>query len=149
MRCSYVVNATMIPGRVMETERLKLICSVILEDTNKIKENLWKSCVWTRNGDGAKCFQKAIKPFITTKESCDTSLTDVEVGSQMPLECVISIPSASLSHRGSWTCRLKKCKDIEDGGCSSDEPSSCMAEASINVKVFATFLEVKNKIYSE
>ena len=149
MRCSYAVSATMIPGRVMETERFKLNCSVITEDTDKIKEHLWKSCVWTRNSDGAKCSQIAIKPFVTTKESCDTSLVDVELGSSKPLECAISITSASVSDRGNWTCKLKKCKDIEDGGCSSEESSACMAEANVKVKVFIKLLEDRCIPYTE
>jgi hypothetical protein len=144
MRCSYDVNATMIPGRVMETEKFKLNCFVITNNSTKVQENLWKYCVWTRNNDGAKCSQKVVKAFgETIEDACDTSMkaAGVEVDSGKPLECKLVVPSASLADRGNWTCMLKKCKDLKDGGCSAAEPSECMAEASVFVKVFIIFLE--------
>ena len=132
----------------MQTERFKLSCSVITKDTDEKKELFWRLCAWTRNHDGAKCSLKATKAFMApTKESCDTSMTGVEVVSSNPLECAILIPSGRLSDRGSWTCRLTKCKDKEEGGCSSEELSTCMAESSVNVTVFITFLEAKHIDY--
>ena len=139
----------MIPGGVMETERFKLSCSVLPENTTQIQENLWKLCVWIRNQDGAKCSFKSTEDFMVTKESCDTTITGVEVATSIQLECAISIPSARLSDRGSWTCMLTKCKDKEDGGCSSKSPSECLAESSVNVTVFILFLEAKNINYTE
>jgi hypothetical protein len=141
----------MIPGRVMETERFKLNCIVILKDSNKVKENLWKSCVWTRNNDGATCSKKAVNDFETIEVGCDTSMkaAGVEVDSAKPFECKLVIPSASLLDRGNWTCMLRKCKDLKDGGCSAEEPSECKAKASVFVKVFIIFLEAKHINYTE
>ena len=143
MRCSYAVNATMIPGRVMETERFKLNCIAIPKYSSKVTENFWKSCVWTRNNDAATCSQKAVKGFETIEDGCDTSMkaAGVEVDSEKPFECKLVVSSASLLDRGNWTCMLRKCKDLKDGGCSSEAPSECMAEASVFVKVFTIFLE--------
>jgi hypothetical protein len=133
----------MIPGRVMETERFELSCIIIPKDSSKEEVNLWKSCDWTRNNDGAKCSQKAVTAFKTIIDDCDTSMINagVEVDSAKSLECKLVIPSASLADRGNWTCMLKKCKDLKDGGCSAEESSECMAEASVFVKVFIIFFE--------
>ena len=127
----------------METEMFELNCGVIIDDREKQEDNLWKRCVWTRNKDGASCIQKAIDDFETRKDTCDTSMDAVVVGSgngRSRLNCSISIPSASLNDRGRWTCRLTKCKRKEDGGCAAKDPSACLGEASVYVKVFNTRL---------
>ena len=56
MRCSYNVNATMDPSRVMDTQEFKLDCSVILEDpTTNIHHLSRKTYKWHRNIDDATC----------------------------------------------------------------------------------------------
>ena len=57
MRCSYKLNATMFPGRVMEGENFHLNCIVDIEDSKPTEENAWKQCVWKRNYDKASCIQ--------------------------------------------------------------------------------------------
>ena len=143
MRCSYKLNATMFPGRVMEGENFHLNCIVDIEDLKPVKENAWKQCAWKRNYDKASCIQTATDAFQTMKEACASSMQAVEIHSgsvRNKIKCSILIPSATLRDRGSWTCSLKKCKDGKDGGCGANAASECMGEASVNVTVFMTLL---------
>ncbi len=144
MRCSYNLNATMIPGRVMETEKFELHCLVDVEDPTQIQEKAWKRCLWRRDNDGASCIQRATDAFKTKKEACATSMhaVETELGTtRSMIRCSISIPSATLDDGGSWTCRLDKCKDGKDGGCGANAASECWDEASVNVTVFFALLD--------
>ena len=144
MRCSYNLNATMSPGRVMETEKFDLNCIVDVKNSKQIEENAWKRCVWKRNYDGASCIQTATDAFNTKKEACATSMhaVDTESGTvRSIIKCSISIPYASLDDRGNWTCKLEKCKDEKHGGCGANAASECMGESSVNVNVFIALLD--------
>ena len=141
----------MYPDRVMEGEKFDLNCIVNVEDSKPIEENAWKRCVWKRNYDEASCTQTATDVSKTKKEACDSYMQaeKIQPGSvRNKIKCSISIPSASLHDRGSWTCSLEKCKDGKDGGCSANAASECMGEASVNVTVFITFLDNQSyKLY--
>ena len=83
------------------------------------------------------------KPFIkrtVKEENCHDSMK----ASLKRFECGITIPSASAIDSGSWTCKLRKCKDKnDDGGCSSKYASECDGEATINVKVLINLIKYK------
>ena len=144
IRCSYKLNATMFPDRVMEGEQFDLNCIVDVEDLKQIEENSWKRCVWTRNYDGASCIQTATDVFNAKKEACATSMNAVETESgsvRSMIKCSISVPFAHRDDRGRWTCRLEKCKDGKHGGCGANAASECMGEANVTVKVLIAILD--------
>ena len=125
----------------METETLVLACTAAFTKLNgerqsRDKDNLWKNCIWTRDSDGAACTQSANDALNIGIGQCDSSMKDVDFGSGNRQECKLIIPSIDLSHRGNWTCRIEKCKDISKGGCSSKGSSDCVGEATVHVMVW-------------
>ena len=144
------------PPRVMETEEFELHCSVILEDTTKIDELSWKTCEWHRSTDDATCTQVRkptdSDPSAIHKQKCHISMNAAEGKAGLvtsKVKCTISIRSASISDRGSWTCMLEKCQPKDQGGCKAEHPSRCSGESSVNVKVFITILQDNNRKYAE
>ena len=128
----------MIDERIMETESFRLIC--VVADDNEKDYNFWKTCEWTRNQDKTTCVQKAVNERTVHEENCHDSMK----ASLKRFECEITIPSASAIDSGSWTCKLRKCKDKnDDGGCSSKYASECDGEATINVKVLINLIKYK------
>ena len=120
----------------MATERLTLLCKI--EHDEALKENhdlFWKTCTWTRLSDGAECHLTALE-HKTNIESCDVSMGDVEHTITDRLECSITLPNILKIDDGAWKCKLTKCVDRKDGGCSSNITSTCYREIIVNATVY-------------
>ena len=133
----FVVNATD-PKRVMAShDQLRLSCYIDVEDEFKHNEELfWKLCEWI-NPKGEVCSQ-TITDDQRKKETCASSFGNVTIeqcGERNRLKCCLNIPTVEEKDKGRWKCKLHKCKDIENGGCSSKSPSICSDEILVYVAV--------------
>ena len=125
------------PKRVMASQSLRLSCNVDVEKELENDENIfWKLCEWTHPN------KEVCSQFITNnqrkKKRCKGVFENVTVedcGEKNRLKCCINLPLAQESDKGKWKCKLHKCKDVSEGGCSSELESDCTDEIIVNVTV--------------
>ena len=144
-QCKADVKATSPTKNFMEFQKIELSCEATFHNMNSSKgyvgeENLWKTCSWTRNSDKAACIIEADDKWTTHIKRCDSSIKTRDegvdiVGGDRRI-CKINIYRALPMDRGTWTCRMEKCKDLDEGGCSDKDSSSCQGESSVTVTVF-------------
>ena len=135
------MNATGPPKRLMASEELSLSCtaqfySIDGLEESKGKDNLWKTCIWTRNADGATCTIIAKDEWSSKIEQCDSSLGDVNIIGGDRMECRINIPWVKMKDLGNWTCRMEKCNQEEKGGCGHKDSGDCAEEDTFYVAVY-------------
>merc|ERR1712203_46659 len=127
----------------MASEELSLWCTAQFYDVDcknglhakKGKDNLWKTCIWNRNSDGATCTIEAKDEWTTTIEQCDSSLGQVNIIGGNRMECRINIPYVEMKDLGNWTCKMEKCNDEEKGGCGHKDSGDCSEEDAFYVAV--------------
>ena len=129
------VNATGPSSHIMETEKLSLSCSAQFYSNGKENKDLWKTCIWKRDSDGAACKIEAVDNMRLKQPDCDTSIEGVKVVSLSRYNCEIDIPKVKLKDNGMWTCSMEKCKDKSDGGCEAKDSGICEGEAKVHIKV--------------
>ena len=117
---------------------LRLSCKVEVEDDFMNNEELfWKICEWI-NPNKEVCSQSITNNGQRKKGNCHSSFGSVTVeqcGEMDRLKCCINLPTVQERDSGKWKCKLHKCKDIENGGCSSESPDSCANDIIVNVTV--------------
>ena len=122
----------------MASRSLKLSCNVDVEKELENDENIfWKLCEWTHPNKEV-CSQIITNNYQRKKKRCNGVFENVTVehcGEKNRLECCINLPFAQESDKGEWKCKLHKCKDVIEGGCSSELESDCTDEIIINVTV--------------
>ena len=126
-------------GSVMRTKSLNLTCKVKGDNTNKNK--LWNTCTWTRNSDNITCTYQSNSNGIISQTECHDLLKKTEFERGSNLECKMIIPAVEFSDNGNWTCRMKKCQNLDDAGC--EDQNNCVGEASVNIKVLNLFGLIK------
>ena len=137
------VNASGPPKRLMASQELSLWCTAQFYDVDcnnglqakKGKDNLWKTCIWKRNSDGATCTIEAKDEWTTKIEQCDSSLGQVNIIGGNRMECRINIPHVEMKDLGNWTCKMEKCNDEEKGGCGHKDSGDCSEEDTFFVAV--------------
>ena len=123
----------------MASEQLSLSCTAQFYSggikENDRKANLWKTCTWTRNSDGAVCKIKAEDDFSTDFEYCDKTLGEVNNLGGNRGECKINILKARIEDLGNWSCKIEKCRDERNGGCEHRLAGDCIGEDTVMVQV--------------
>ena len=141
------VNATGPSSHLMETEKLSLSCSAQFYSNGKENKDLWKTCIWKRDSDGAACKIVAENDIKTKDPECDTSIEDVKQIGGDRHKCSIEIPEVKLKDNGMWTCSMEKCKDKSDGGCEAKDSGICEGEAKVHIEVNYYFLKSNDQFY--
>ena len=126
---------------------ITLMCRVKTTGTTDLfgNEN-WKTCMWTRDSDNAKCLFEYVcirncglfgTPVFEVQSSCESSLNGLEYfGSDPAVEnhiCGVTVLSAGHEDSSTWTCKLEECKSM--GGCKSTLGNGNYAEATMKVTV--------------
>ena len=126
----------------MATRSVKLHCTAQFYSNhgsykNKGKENLWKTCIWTRY-DGATCTIVAKDNWSTDIVQCDSSLGIANLRGGNRWDCSIVIPSVKIKDGGNWTCKMEKC---HDQGCIHKDSGICFGEDTfyLQVKILMKF----------
>ena len=139
------VTATGSPNRLMETEKLGLVCAAQFYSENGSpkngdKENKWKTCIWRRNLDGAMCTIEYMDEYNFDKTQCDSSLGDVRIIGGKRSVCEIEIPEVTCRDLGNWTCTMEECKDRSMGGCKHKDSGNCKGESTVYVAVSSIWI---------
>ena len=124
----------------MATQSLNLSCtaqfySKIRNESYQGKANLWKSCAWKRERDGATCTIEAKDDLKFNEIECDKRLVGVKHSKTKRNECRIEIPNIKENDQGNWTCVIEKCNDQNLGGCEHKDSGSCTDKNTIFVRV--------------
>ena len=110
------------PRLLMATQSLNLSCTAQFYEKFSDKKlqgkaNLWKSCAWKRERDGATCTVEAKDNLTFNAIECDKRLVGVKHSKTKRNECRIEIPNIKQNDQGHWTCVIEKCKNQNLGGC--------------------------------
>ena len=122
----------------MASQQLKLSCNVDVEKELENDENIfWKLCEWTHPNKEV-CSQYITNGYQRKKKVCNGVFENATVeycGEENRLKCCLNLPLTQESDGGEWKCKLHKCLDVEDGGCSSGIERGCTDELIVNVTV--------------
>ena len=119
----------------METDRLSLSCVAQFYSNGKENDDLWKTCTWKRDSDGAACTIEGIDDKSSKVGQCDSSIQGVKIVGGDRYKCSIEIPEVKLKDNGIWTCSMEKCKEQSDGGCEAKDSGICEGEANVRIQV--------------
>ena len=133
----------------MATQSLNLSCKAQFYSkfgTTKLQgeDNLWKSCAWKRERDGASCTIEAKDNVTFNAIECDNRLVGVKHSKTKRNECRIEIPNIKENDKGNWTCVMEKCRDQNLGGCEHKDSGSCTDKHTIYILVSISLIKYLN-----
>ena len=121
----------------METESGHFHCTAQFyseygHNEKKGRDNLWKTCIWTRDLDKATCTIIATDDWKMGVEQCDSSLGDVKLSGGNRHDCHIVLPNLTSNDGGKWTCKMEKCNEE---GCKHKDSGICSGVDTVDVTV--------------
>ena len=115
----------------MRTFSLNLTCMIKADNTSP--EKLWNTCEWKRNSDNVTCDYQSNSDGTISRKQCHNLLKKTDFERENNLECKMIIPSVEFADNGTWTCRMEKCQNVDNGGCENQ--NNCVGEATVDIKV--------------